>query len=94
MSHNLLLDLPRSGFIGMETLESLDLSHNDLRIVDKRAFESMLWLSDLQVRTLTQYFILSNTIDLPGVQINEPPVRRIRFSFVPPSHSLVAVSDP
>ena len=56
MSHNLLLDLPRSGFIGMETLESLDLSHNDLRIVDKRAFESMLWLSDLQVRSLTQYF--------------------------------------
>ena len=39
ISHNLLLDLPRSGFIGMETLESLDLSHNDLRIVDKRAFE-------------------------------------------------------
>ena len=49
LSHNLLRDLPRSGFLGMETLESLDLSFNDLRVVDKRAFESMLWLSNLKV---------------------------------------------
>ena len=46
-------DLPRSGFVGMETLESLDLSFNDLRVIDKRAFESMIWLTELKVIPIT-----------------------------------------
>ena len=49
MSYNLLRNLPRNGFVGLETLETLDLSFNDLRVVDNRAFESMLWLSNLKV---------------------------------------------
>ena len=49
MSFNLLQDLPRSGFLRLKTLETLDLSFNDLRQVDDATFEDMHWLSDLKV---------------------------------------------
>ena len=44
MSFNLLQNLPRSGFLKIKTLETLDLSFNDLREVDERTFEDMHWL--------------------------------------------------
>ena len=50
MSYNLLRDLPRSGFLGLDTLETLDLSFNDLRKVNEKTFESMRWLTNLKVR--------------------------------------------
>ncbi len=50
MSFNLVKSLPRSGFDGVETLETIDLSFNDLREVDERAFDSLRWLADLRVR--------------------------------------------
>ena len=49
MSFNLLQDLPYSGFLKMKTLETLDLSFNDLREIDDRTFKDMHWLSDLKV---------------------------------------------
>ena len=49
MSYNLLKDLPRSGFYGLDTLETLDLSFNDLRSVDSSLFDNMNWLVDLRV---------------------------------------------
>lgn len=49
MSYNLLRTLPRSGFEGLETLETVDLSFNDLREVDERAFDHLPWLSSLRV---------------------------------------------
>jgi hypothetical protein len=49
MSYNLLRDLPRSGFLGLDTLETLDLSFNDLRKIDEKTFESMRWLTILKV---------------------------------------------
>ena len=52
MSYNLLRDLPRSGFLGLDTLETLDLSYNDLRKINEKTFESMRWLTNLKVRLL------------------------------------------
>ena len=52
MSYNLLKDLPRSGFYGLDTLETLDLSFNDLRNVDSSLFDNMNWLVDLKVHDL------------------------------------------
>lgn len=49
MSYNLVRYLPRSGFRGLETLETIDLSFNDLREVDERAFEALKWLVSLKV---------------------------------------------
>ena len=49
MSFNLLQDLPYSGFLKMKTLETLDLSFNDLREIDDKTFKDMHWLSDLKV---------------------------------------------
>jgi hypothetical protein len=49
MSFNLIRDLPRHGFRGLETLETVDLSYNDLREVDESAFEDMKWLYLLKV---------------------------------------------
>ena len=48
MSYNLLQDLSRSGFYGLDTLEKLDLSFNDLRSVDSSLFNNMKWLVDLR----------------------------------------------
>ena len=56
MSFNLLQDLPRSGFLKLKTLETLDLSFNDLRQVDDRTFEDMHWLSVLKVYCNTIYY--------------------------------------
>ena len=50
MSYNLLRTLPRSGFEGLETLETVDLSFNDLREIDERAFDDLPWLATLKVR--------------------------------------------
>ena len=49
---------------------------------------------DAQVWTLTQFFLLfvKKIIDLPGGQIN-PLIEETLFSSVPPSNSLVSVSD-
>ena len=49
ISYNLLKDLPRSGFYGLDTIETLDLSFNDLRSVDSSLFDNMNWLVDLRV---------------------------------------------
>lgn len=49
MSYNLVRYLPRSGFRGLETLEIIDLSFNDIREVDERAFEALKWLVTLKV---------------------------------------------
>ena len=54
MSFNLLQELPRSGFMRMKTLETLDLSFNDLRQIDDRTFEDMHWLSVLKVIAKSQ----------------------------------------
>jgi hypothetical protein len=50
MSYNLIRNLPRPGFVGLETLETIDLSFNDIREVDERAFEELRWLSQLKVK--------------------------------------------
>ena len=50
MSYNLLRTLPRSGFQGLDSLETIDLSFNDLREVDERAFHNLPWLATLKVR--------------------------------------------
>ena len=50
MSYNLVRRLPRHGFRGLDTLETVDLSYNDIREVDERAFEDMRWLTTLKVR--------------------------------------------
>ena len=55
MSYNLLQEIPRSGFYGLDTLETLDLSFNDLRHVDASIFDNQKWLVDLKVRD--QYHI-------------------------------------
>ena len=50
-----------------------------------------------QVWQLTQFFfcfLLYKIIYLPGGQINDPSSGKYYFSFVPPSNSLVSVSDP
>ena len=50
-----------------------------------------------QVWPLTQFFSVSfllKLIDLPGGQINDPLVGETLFSSVPPSNSLVSVSEP
>ena len=39
-------------------------------------------------------FFLYEIIDMPGGQINDPLVEETLFSSVPPSNSLVSVSDP
>ena len=49
MSYNLVRRLPRHGFRGLDTLETVDLSYNDIREVDERAFEDMRWLTTLKV---------------------------------------------
>jgi Leucine-rich repeat (LRR) protein len=49
MSYNLVQSLPRSGFAGLSSLETVDLSFNDLREVDDRAFDDLPWLSTLRV---------------------------------------------
>ena len=49
MSYNLIRELPRSGFSGLETLEDIDLSFNDIREVDERAFDDLRWLAKLKV---------------------------------------------
>ena len=49
MSYNLVRRLPRHGFRGLDTLETIDLSFNDIREVDERAFEDMRWLTTLKV---------------------------------------------
>ena len=51
MSYNLVRELPRFGFRGLDTLETIDLSYNDLREVDARAFKNMKWLTQLKVRS-------------------------------------------
>lgn len=58
MSYNLLRDLPRSGFYGLDTLETLDLSYNDLRSVDGSLFETMKWLVDLRVIIFFNFSII------------------------------------
>ena len=50
MSYNLVRHLPRYGFRGLNTLETIDLSYNDIREVDERAFEDMRWVTTLKVR--------------------------------------------
>ena len=55
VSYNLIRDLPRSGFRGLETLETIDLSFNDLREIDDRAFDGMRWLTKLRVRPLSRF---------------------------------------
>ncbi len=52
LSYNLLRDLPRSGFYGLDSLETLDLSFNDIRSIDDKTFESMRWLTVLKVTVL------------------------------------------
>ena len=50
-----------------------------------------------QVWPLTQFFLFPffyKIIDSPGKPINDPSLREIIFSSVPPSNSLVSVSDP
>ena len=50
-----------------------------------------------QVWPLTKYFsvsFLGKLIDLPGGQINDHSSGEALFSYVPPSNSLVSVSDP
>ena len=49
MSYNLVRRLPRHGLRGLDTLETVDLSYNDIREVDERAFEDMRWLTTLKV---------------------------------------------
>ena len=49
LSYNLLQDISRSGFYGLDTLETLDLSFNDLRSVDASIFDNQKWLVDLKV---------------------------------------------
>ena len=50
MSYNLVRHLPRYGFRGLNTLETIDLSYNDIREVDERAFEDMRWVTTLKVK--------------------------------------------
>ena len=50
MSYNLVRHLPRYGFRGLNTLETIDLSYNDIREVDERAFDDMRWVTTLKVR--------------------------------------------
>ena len=52
MSYNLLQDVPRTGFYGLDTLETLDLSFNDLRSIDASLFDNQKWLVDLKVNEL------------------------------------------
>ena len=49
LSYNLLQDISRSGFYGLDTLETLDLSFNDLRSIDASLFDNQKWLVDLKV---------------------------------------------
>ena len=42
-------DISRSGFYGLDTLETLDLSFNDLRSIDASLFDNQKWLVDLKV---------------------------------------------
>jgi hypothetical protein len=67
MSYNLLRDLPRNGFLGLDTLETLDLSFNDLRKIDEKTFESMRWLTILKVG----HFKASKwgTVNMPRVRV-------------------------
>ena len=62
MSYNLLQDLPRSGFYGLDTLETLDLSFNDLRSVDSSLFNNMKWLVDLRVSNMISTSDESGTV--------------------------------
>ncbi len=55
MSYNLLRSLPRSGFEGLDSLETVDLSFNDLREVDDRAFDNLPWLATLKVSSTFFY---------------------------------------
>ena len=50
MSYNLVRQLPRFGFRGLDTLETIDLSYNDIREIDERAFDDMRWVTTLKVR--------------------------------------------
>ena len=50
MSYNLVRHLPRYGFRGLDTLETIDLSYNDIREIDERAFDDMRWVTTLKVR--------------------------------------------
>ena len=65
MSYNLVRHLPRYGFRGLNTLETIDLSYNDIREVDERAFDDMRWVTTLKVRWGSQYFSwLSQSVNI------------------------------